>query len=633
MSGIYGIFRFDGAPVEAETLQVMRQAMAYYGPDGGGEWRDGPVGFGQLQLRVTPEDRFETQPLTVDGMTLVAAARLDNRDELLKEFQIAVTDRPTTPDSRLVLEAYRRWGEDCPDGLNGDWQFAVWDSRRRTLFIARDHHGNTGLYYYCDSHFLAFASSLKGLLALPDVPRSPDLVRIAYALVSSPDDGVRTGYEGLLRLPPAHVLRVTETGAAKRRYWFPENLPTLYLPDDRDYAEQFLEIYRQAVRVRLRSEQPVGVALSGGLDSGSVATLASPLLAAEGKKLTAFTAVPLFAPTGAGRNQIGDEWPLAEVIARQAGNIVHVPVRSEGVSILAAIERFLELKGEAGNAPSNYYWLLDIMERARGRGIGTLLTGQGGNATVSYDGSGELFRPLRRGDFRQVAGMLRLSEPDFWLTLKRQIVKPVLLHIIRLFRSCLRPRNLDWLGDSAINPEFAREIRLAERMRHDGYDDDSIVSCRLGMHLSLLKLGAETVGSFWHEMGAWYGLDIRDPTLDRRVIEFCLRTPDYLFRRHGTVRWLILQAMEGRMPGEALSNRKVGLQAADLGHRVQRERVAIMAALASLEGSATARMCLNLAGMKGVLASLEQEVTSSETGQCSGILLRGLENGLFLSRF
>lgn len=166
MSGIYGIFRFDGAPSEPETLLKMRQAMAYYGPDGGGEWREGQVGLGQLLLHVTPEDRFESQPLAADGINLVAAARLDNRDELLREFHIAPADHAATADSVLVLEAYRTWGEACPDHLDGDWQFAAWDSRCRNMFIARDHHGNTGLYYHRNSRYIAFASSQKALLAL-----------------------------------------------------------------------------------------------------------------------------------------------------------------------------------------------------------------------------------------------------------------------------------------------------------------------------------------------------------------------------------------------------------------------------------------------------------------------------------
>src|SRR5450631_3242008 len=163
MSGIYGIFRFDGAPVEPQTLAAMRSAMVHYGPDGGGEWREGPVGLGHLLLCATPEDRFEAQPVRIQGVTLVTFARFDNRDDLLREFGIPMPEHAVTPDSTLVLKAYLRWGEACPDHLNGDWQLAAWNSIQRTMFIARDHHGNTGLYYHRNSRYIAFASNIKAL--------------------------------------------------------------------------------------------------------------------------------------------------------------------------------------------------------------------------------------------------------------------------------------------------------------------------------------------------------------------------------------------------------------------------------------------------------------------------------------
>ena len=286
MSGIYGIFRFDGAPIDPADLAHMRKAMAHYGPDGGGEWHDGPVGLGQRQLCATPEDQFELQPLQKAGVSLVAAARLDNRDELLRAFVIPSSEHISTPDSALVLDAYLKWGDDCPDHLDGDWHFAAWNSHNRKLYIARDHHGNTGLCYYRGQNILAFASGLKGLLALPVIPRHPDMMRMAQVLSGWLGDGTHTGYKDLLRLPPAHALQVTSNAVSKHRYWHPEQFPHLTFRDERDCIDQFLDLYRQAVRTRLRSARTVGIALSGGLDSGSVAALAAPLLAERGENLS-----------------------------------------------------------------------------------------------------------------------------------------------------------------------------------------------------------------------------------------------------------------------------------------------------------------------------------------------------------
>jgi asparagine synthase (glutamine-hydrolysing) len=634
VSGIYGIFRFDGAPVEPETLRRMREAMAYYGPDGGGEWREGHVGLGQLLLCVTPEDRFESQPLTADGISLVAAARLDNRDDLLREFGIPPAEFLTTADSSLVLEAYRKWGEDCPDHLNGDWQFAAWNGRQRTLFMARDHHGNTGLYYYQNSRFIAFASSLKALLALPEAPRRPDMLKMAQVLASWPGEGWRTAYEEMRRLPPAHTMRATANGTDIKRYWFPENLPTVRLSKDEEYVERFLEIYGEAVRVRLRCEGPVGVSLSGGLDSGSVTALAAPLLAAEGKTLTAITSVPAHEASGAASLRLGDEWPLAAATAKMAGdNIAHLPLMSEGASVLAAMERKIELQDGPGHAAGNSYWIMDLLGMARSHGIRTMLTGQCGNATVSCDGSGMAVHYLLKGEFSAGVRALCRMESSPWQTLKRQILRPMLLPGLSRYRHHLKGKGNPWQDYSAIAPGFARAIQLGTLMRDNGHDPAFTMPSSPRQQLAILMPGSSTLGANWHESGAGFGMEVRDPTIDRRVIEFCLRTPDDQFRRKGEGRWLILRAMAGRMPDEVLYCRQKGLQAADLGHRVVRERNAIRGALDHAGQSETARSCLDLDRMGMVLSALEQTVDATTTQQCSIILLRGLGVGLFLARF
>ncbi len=188
MSAIFGVFNLDGKPVSPDTLQAMQQAMAYWGPDGDGLLCEGGVGLGHLLLHNTPESLYESLPSKHQdtGLLITASARLDNREELCRALAVPHPVRPTLPDSTLILKAYEKWGDECPDRLLGDWAFAIWDPRQQRLFLARDHHGNTGLYYYANARCFAFASSLKGLLALPDVPHRPNALRIAQVLVSWP---------------------------------------------------------------------------------------------------------------------------------------------------------------------------------------------------------------------------------------------------------------------------------------------------------------------------------------------------------------------------------------------------------------------------------------------------------------
>ena len=200
LSGIYGIYRYDGAPVDPHWLERMKTAMAYYGPHGDSRTIEGPVGMGHLLLEVNPEDVFEKQPVRGERGLVVSAARLDNRDELLETFKISPADAAQTTDGRLASLAFDRWGEEVCPHLQGDWALAAWNARERRLLLARDACGNATLYYYEGKGFIAFASSLKALLALPGVIKEPDMLRLAEVLVSWQHDAELTAYKGFRRL-------------------------------------------------------------------------------------------------------------------------------------------------------------------------------------------------------------------------------------------------------------------------------------------------------------------------------------------------------------------------------------------------------------------------------------------------
>ena len=632
MSGIYGILNFDGAPANPAFLSDMGKAMAHYGPDGSGETCLGPVGLGYLLLRTTPQDHFERQPLTTDSLTLVAAGRLDNREDLYGDCGISASEQATTPDSLLILRAYQRWGEDCPEHLLGDWQFAVWDSRRRRLFLARDRCGNTGLYYYCNTRYLAFASNLNALLALPETPCRPDMQRIAQILTAWPGDGIHTAYEGPVRLPPAHTLCVTETTTETRRYWFPERLPPLEPASDNEYVEEFLRIYRQSVRCCLRTHRPVGLSLSGGLDSGSVAVLAAPMLALEGKRLTAFTSVPLFdGRAGAGKRRTADEWPHAHAITQQAGNIEHITLPAGNANLTEAIKQFLDFYNDPSFAASNSYWLNTLLAEAKKHDVGVLLTGQNGNATVSWRGIGAAFHPFSLKSYRTMLSGLFATNADSWQPIRQQILKPLLLPLIRRLRHYRNAGRPPWHNYSAINRQFARKLQLVNRMHETGHDPTfTTLSTE---RLTKFRSCTTSMGAIWQASGAGYNLDVRDPTQDSRIVEFCLRLPDEQFYRQGNDRWLIRRAMAGLMPHEVLYNCRRGLQASDIGYRVVGQHEEIHSVLNRLNQSSLARECLDLPRMKNVLAELQRKIDAVSTMQCVTILLRGLCVGLFLERF
>ncbi|MBI1296392.1 hypothetical protein GC175_15675 [bacterium] len=235
MSAIFGLLRLQ----PLQNLQTMAAILSHWGPDGGDIWHDSQCGLGQALFFNTPEARHERLPRWIDDarLAITAEARIDNRAELCDLFAIPHAERPTTPDSELILRAYLKWGEACPDHLLGDWSFAIWHPDQRKLFLARDHHGNTSLTYWQQGEHFAFASDPAALHAI-DAPRRLNELDLAQVLISWwAYHGPQTIDMDIQRLPPTHAMTVTAHGTRIWRYWRLEDTPELRLPNRNAYVD------------------------------------------------------------------------------------------------------------------------------------------------------------------------------------------------------------------------------------------------------------------------------------------------------------------------------------------------------------------------------------------------------------
>jgi len=267
MSGLCGIVHTDGALVDPEVLKQMVAAASHRGPDGIGIRIDGSIGFAHLALHITPESVQEHQPLVSSqgNLVLSADARVDNREELIRLLSTAGHMRGATPtDAEVILAAYQHWGIDCPVHLMGDFAFAIWDGARRRFFAARDPMAMRAFYYRIEQQRILFATEIKQILTAPDVPARifEPSVGAHLAGLFGPLD--RTFYAGITQLEPACALVVDEEGHRTWRYWDIDPDKQIVYANEDDYAEHFLEIFKEAVRCRIRSVKPVGLLLSGG---------------------------------------------------------------------------------------------------------------------------------------------------------------------------------------------------------------------------------------------------------------------------------------------------------------------------------------------------------------------------------
>lgn len=638
MKAIFGLVRTDGAPVDPAHLERMGQGLAsdFYRPNSFCISRE--AGLGASARRRVADSRAEGVLEGAGGLLLAASARLINRAQLARDLSLRLGDLAILSDGELILAAWQRWSADCVHRLEGDWHFALWDKSRRRLFLARDTHGTSSLYYRRTPGAFAFASLQKPLLALSPAAR-PDLLRMAQILAGVPGEGSRTGYAEIERLPPAHHLTLDAGGVQVARYWFPEALPDLPL-DDEAALEAFLLHYRRAVGARLAAQGKTGLMLSGGLDSGSIAGLAAPLLAQRGEELLAFTSVPAAPPDPQLARRVPvDEGPLAGAVAEAVGNIALTAIDAAHISPLAGMARMLAVHDEPAYPGSNSFWLAAILGAAQAQGVTTLLTGTAGNDTVSWRGAppllthllaagepGKLWQEIRR--MRARAGLSVAA--ILWTGL----VKPLLRPVRDRWPGLGAGAQPDWAALSPIHPAFARQPENAGLLAWEAPRPDPLRADRQAWAAWRLGPPGRWLPPTFHFQDSYaFGLDVLDPTADKRLMEFCFALDVGHYHDGGQDRRLIRQAMRGILPEQVRLIRGRARQSADLVNRLHAHRDELQAAVARLARHSLAAEVIATDRLADVARQIAGDPAGVDYFTANGLLLRGLMVGFFLERF
>jgi asparagine synthase (glutamine-hydrolysing) len=502
VSAIFGLVGFDERPADPERIEQMRAASAHRGPDGSSVWVDGAAGFGHQRLSTTPESIRERQPLEDGRYVLTFDGRIDNREPLREELRGRL--RADT-DAELVLRSFEAWGDGAPGKLLGDFAFAVWDRRERVLFAARDFLGIRPFYYHQGASAFLFATEPATLLAADGVPRTLNEGVIGEFLASAITHREETLYAAIRRLPPGHFLRVTAEGVRVTRYFSLGPRPPIRYRRDEEYQEHFRSLLSEATRARRRSAGPVGVLLSGGLDSSSVVATAAPM-------------GPLRAYSVGFPGRACDETSRIDEVRRRwdvpGETIAEAPPEID--FYLGEAQRTLHFPGYPNGAV-----LSPLAARARSDGVRVLLTGFGG---------------------------------DEWL----MGTPPPRVALSMWLREVLRTR--DPLP-SWIDPGFAKRIDLAARLRPRSLLGPLPRALRAlsetfesGMHVHAIEMQDQAAGRD--------GIEFRHPLSDRRLVEFALAIPDAQ-RRRGRIRKFILrEAMRGLLPDSI----RLGDAKADFSH-------------------------------------------------------------------
>ncbi len=554
MHFLYGHIAWQHTSITAPdgVAQMMAALTAYPWQDGGLCALSAQDGGGSLAIQQAGEaGRSLSRPLCQDGLTIAADVRLDNRAELLTALRIDPAQGDTLSDPALLLAAYRRWDIELPAHLLGDFAFALWDESRQRLFCARDFVGVRPFYYHQrPGHSFVCASDLQALLAHPDVPQRINLAYVKAELLTGLgqfEHPAHTFYADLSKLPPAHCLTVERSGLRTWAYWQPGQTPERRYADEGDYVAEVQALLREAVACRVaETVHGVGAHLSGGLDSSSVAVLAHRILQKQGRSATGFSWVPPFSVVAANDTpDKDDERPLVEAVAAAAA----LPLR---YTVLTAQHTLAHARRDITRQPTTTLQLeLSTSQDAAGLGIRTLLSGWGGDELLVFNGRGYFADLLRRGHWRtlqrEFTARGELRGGAVWKQWISSGLFPLLpTALMRRLRpddfppppglpAALRRDFVAALAD--IEPLTRPELRERPGVRH--------------MQIALLQNGHLPYRlESWASHGATLGLTHAFPLLDRRIVEFALSIPDFLYFQKGWKRYLYRTAMDGILPDQ-----------------------------------------------------------------------------------
>jgi asparagine synthase (glutamine-hydrolysing) len=621
MSAIAGIYHLNNDPINLEHGNRIMKALEKFPADDVQVWNNDKVFLGCHAQWITPESLGEKLPYYDHErqLAITADAIIDNRDELFERLQVDRGRRKKITDSELILLAYHKWGEDCPKYLVGDFAFMIWDERKQKMFGARDFSGSRTLYFFQSNEKYAFCTTIEPLLRLPYTEKTLNQQWIAEFLANpgmfDSVDTSSTVYKSIRQLPPSHSITVAGERVTLSRYCKIPEGDTLRLRSNSEYEEAFRDVFQTAVNSRLRTHRQVGSHLSGGLDSGSVVSLAARALLKENKKLHTYSYVPVegfedWTP----QSRVANERPFIESTVQYVGNINPEYLDFEGMSPLSVVDEWLEFLEMPYKFFENTFWLKGIYERANQQGVGVLLNGQRGNWTISWGPAIE-YQVMLLKKWQLIRCFREISLYSKNLEVKKSRVIEVVRRkafssLTQLFASS-NANHFPML----INPEFSRNMRVNEKLADHGIDITG--SKMLNWYETRIKQFEELfywniTGTYGAKLSLPYSVWDRDPTNDLRVVRLCLSIPEDQYVQNGMDRAMIRRITKNLLPDKVRLNfRTRGAQGADGINRMAPSWKIFIAELDRLTNDSLVSDYLNVDVLKKAISRF-REIPSSK---------------------
>ena len=523
-------------------ISAMNAAVAHRGPDGSGIYVGDGVGLGHRRLAILDLSEAGAQPMfNADrSLVLVFNGEIYNYLELIPELRAAGYEFRSRSDSEVILHAYAAWGDACVERFNGMWAFAIWDAQRRRLFASRDRFGVKPFVYLEGSGEFLFSSEIAGILAARRVTEANLGKLHDYLAYGYRTNNGETFFAGIRELPPAHNLVVENGEVLLSRYW---SLPLRerYVGSEAELIGRFRALLLDAVKLRFRSDVPVALLQSGGLDSSAICSVVDDAI--ETGQL-GIESVVAFTSVYPGKHF--DESAVVRELIAGCRHIESVEIAPDGASLASTLPMFVKAMGEPVQSTTAFaHWRL--MQAIRERGIKVVINGQG---------SDEAFG----GYARHIVGYrlldLLLSQPRLAFAelqaIRRNLEFSGAMLVSQVAKAILGRRAASkfrsrWVEGAAqlLDPTFHRE--------YDGYLREQAASLaprNLDRHLraQIEHYGFNQILHYEDQSSMSCGIEIRSPFIDYRLMELAFTLPDSSKFAAGMSKRLVRQAFASKLP-------------------------------------------------------------------------------------
>ncbi len=561
MCGIAGIIYTDRhRPIEPGVLKAMGDAIAHRGPDAEGFWSRPGIGLAHRRLAIIDLEGGDQPIGNEDGsIQVVFNGEIYNYQELRRGLEARGHQFRTRSDTEVLVHLYEEHGLALVERLRGMFAFALWDQNQRQLVLARDRLGLKPLYIYRDSERLVFGSEIKAILACPGVARAVDPSAVEDYLAYGMVPGARTIFQGIEKLPPAHVLAVRseELTAPARRYWRLRIEPD-FSPTADEWQDAIRAKLDETTRLHLIADVPVGAFLSGGIDSSLVVALSAGL-----------SREPLRTFSMGFAEERYSELPFARQVADRFGTQhTEAIVTPNAVSLIDELTRYYDEPFADSSAIPTF-----LVARLASRSVKVVLSGDGGDeafggyARYAHDLKESVVRRWLPAWFRRAAlgPVARVWPKADWLprplraktTLSNLALDagPAYANSLTLCRQPLRRRLMAPDVAAGLNGHAPEQI-IWESYATASPDDAlaGMIAADVATVLPddfLVKVDRASMA---------HGLEVRPPLVDHELMELAARIPSHYKIHHGQTKWILKQAARDSLPESILQRSKQGFE-------------------------------------------------------------------------